>query len=100
MSTRRKEKKNMLRLEAIPITNLPQVTRAESPPTPYTTRINCILHSGQLLEHQRLEVHVNGTRQEGVLEGNQFVFSWQFCVASDEVRITLLSRGAEVKHWQ
>ncbi len=89
-----------IRLDAIPITGLPQIMKTESEPEPYATRVNCLLHSGQLLEHQHLEVRVNNVLQDGISEGNQTVFSWQFFKATDEVLITLHNRGMQTKHWR
>src|SRR6266496_5617408 len=88
-----------IRLNAIPITGLPQVSKSDVP-APYAVRVNCVLHSGQLSEYQELEVRVNGVLQTGVSEGDQTVFTWQFFKASDEVQIALLNRGMRIKHWQ
>lgn len=89
----------MIRLDAIPITRLPQISKGNAPESD-TGRVNCILHSGHLSAYQELEVQVNGTLLTGGREGDQRVFTWQFSQASDEVRITLLSRGIRTKHWQ
>lgn len=88
-----------IRLDAIPLTGLPQVVQSEAPHV-YTTRVNCVLHSGQLPASQHLEVSVNGAALPVAQEGNQSVFSWQFVKASDEVHIQLLSRGVLHQHWQ
>ena len=89
-----------IRLDAIPITGLPQIMKTESEPELYATRVNCLLHSGQLLEHQCLEVRVNNVLQDGISEGNQTVFSWQFFNATDEVLIALHNRRMQTKHWR
>ena len=89
----------MIRLNAIPITGLPQMSKADVPES-YTVRVNCVLYSGQLAEYQELEVQVNRVPLKGRREGNQSVFTWQFFQASDEVQIALLSRGRRIKHWQ
>jgi hypothetical protein len=89
-----------IRLDAIPITSLPQMNKADTSFMPSTKRVNCVLHSGQLPAQQRLEVHVNGVLQTGVQEGDQTVFTWQLFKASDEIHIILLNRGIRKQLWQ
>jgi hypothetical protein len=89
----------MIRLDAIPITSLPQVSKADVPGS-YVVRVNCVLHSGKLADYQELEVLLNGVPQTGVHEGDQIVFTWQFYQASDEIRVNLLSRGMRMRYWR
>lgn len=98
---RKKEYKNMvIRLTALPLPNFPQGSTTQQAAASYPTRVTCLLHSGQLLHQQSLEVRVNEMIQEGVLEDDQTVFSWQLFTATDEIRITLLSKGTPIKHWR
>lgn len=89
----------MIRLDAISIIDLPQRNKADIPGR-YAMRINCVLHSGPLPQHQELEVRINGVFQTGVREGDQHVFSWQLLQAADRVQISLRSGGVLIKHWQ
>lgn len=90
---------SVIRLDAIPITNLPQLVKSDAV-EPYSTKVNCVLRCDQLPTYQHLEVSVNGVLQQSVREQEQTVFSWQFVKASDEVRIRMLSRGEIKKYWQ
>ena len=90
----------IIRLHAIPITDLPQRVKSEGP-LESVAAVNCLLQSQDLPAHQHLEVRVNGVLQQGVPEGDhQMVFSWQVTKASDTIHITLLNRGVITKHWQ
>ncbi len=88
----------MIRLDAIPISSLPQRNNAEREEV-YAARVNCVLHSGPLSAMQELTVSLNGTPLEGVREGEQFVFSWQLLLASDEIKVVLRSGGKPQKYW-
>lgn len=90
----------VIRLHAIPITDLPQRVKSEVP-LESVAAVNCLLQSQDLPAHQHLEVRVNGVLQHGVPEGDhQMVFSWQVMKASDTIHITLFNRGVITKHWQ
>jgi hypothetical protein len=89
----------MIRLDAIPISSLPQRSKADGE-GPHTARVNCVLHSGPLSAMQELTVTLNGIALAGVAEGDQFVYSWQLVLASDEVKVVLLSGGRPQKYWR
>ena len=55
----------IIRLHAIPITDLPQRVKSEGP-LESVAAVNCLLQSQDLPAHQHLEVRVNGVLQQGV----------------------------------
>lgn len=90
----------MFRLFVLPITQLPPFTHMERSTPPMPPGVTCFLAAGPLPPQQRLEVSVNGVRQEGSVEEPHLVFSWQLSNATDEIRMTLLNQRGVVATWR